>query len=175
MNRDTVVGIVGSAILVAAMVGVFWYERSVAPVGDAAPTDAGGDPATPPSPVAGTVALGETATTLVNVSSANATVRNVTFQLTWSATNGRDTLKLTVAPPPGSGILEGAISEPTDSGDVSVTVQVPEGATAVGVWEVKVEFVRADPDPLPGGVPPPTPPPNSTDESVAYSVATTLG
>lgn len=174
MNRDTVVGIVGSAILVAAMVGVFWYERSVAQVGEA-PDDAGGNPVAPPSPVTGTVELGETATSLVNVPAANASVRNVTFRLSWTAENGRDTLKLTVAPPPGSGIPEGGMSEPADTGDVSVTVRVPEGATAVGVWEVKVEFVRADPDPLPGGLPPPTPPPNSTDGSVDYSVATTLG
>lgn len=172
MNRDTVVGIVGAVILVTAMVGVFYYERSVA----ATPNGEGdGGPATNSTSgpiVSGTVAVGATDSKLANVTATSA--RNVTFTLTWTATNGADTLQVTVAPPTGSGIMEGAVSEPSDSGEIVVTVEVPEGATPTGEWKIDVTFTQATPDPLPGGIPPPTPPPNSTDASVDYSVAVTL-
>lgn len=166
MNRDTVVGIVGAVILVTAMVGVFYYERNVA----ATPTTGDDGPATNTTgPTAtGTVAVGATESKLLNVTSA--TARNITFTLTWTATNGADTLQLTVAPPTGSGILEGAISDPSDTGTITVTVAVPEGANPVGEWKADVTFEQANPDPLPIG-PPPVTPPNSTDASVDFEIA----
>lgn len=168
MNRDTLVGIVGCVVLVGAMVGVFWYERSTAEAA-AAPgtvTEIAGPT------LDGTVGVGETATELAEFTATSA--RNVTFTLTWSATNGRDTLKLTVAPPTGSGITEGGMSQEEDDGHITLAVEVPEGASPQGPWEIKVQFVSAEPDPLPGGVPPPSPVPAQTDASVDFTVETSL-
>lgn len=171
MNKDTWIGILGSLVLISAMVGVFVYERASAQ----AASDAPGDETT--AGIAGptltdTVAIGETETSLANVTATSA--RNVTFTLAWTATSGRDTLKLTVAPPTGSGIPEGGASDGEDDGEIVVPVLVPEGASPQGQWEVKVEFVRAEPDLLPGGVPPPSPVPSETDSSVKYTIQTTL-
>lgn len=173
MNKDTVVGIVGAAILVTAMVGIFYYERGVAADGGIGGPGGPGTNANTTGPtVTGTVALGSTDSKLANITAASA--GNVTFRLTWTATNGADTLQITVAPPTGSGIMEGSVSEPSDSGEITVTVAVPAGATPTGEWKVDVSFTQATPDPLPGGVPPPTNPPGSTDTSVDYRVAVTL-
>ena len=172
MNRDTLTGLVGVLVLAGAMVGVFFYERGTAQAaGIGAPDDA--DAATIPTELSlkGTATLGEVDTQIVTLTQATAT--SVTFRLSWTATNGKDTLKLTVAPPTGSGITEGGASEPTDTGEITLSVVVPAGASPAGGWEVKVEFVSAQPDPLPGGIPPPTPPPGSTDASVSYTVDVT--
>lgn len=169
MNKDTWIGIVGCFILVAAMVGVFTYERANA---QAAGTGPGTVTELAGPTISDTVALGDTKTSLAEFNATSA--RNVTFTLMWSATNGRDTLKLSVAPPTGSGIMEGGVSPEEDDGEITLTVQIPEDASPQGAWEVKVEFVRAQPDPLPGGVPPPSPVPAQTDASVAFTVETTL-
>lgn len=170
MNRDTTIGIVGCAILVAAMIGVFTYERATAQA-------SGAGIATRSVPIVGptvdgSVQLGKSDTKIANITATSAT--NVTFHLTWQATNGKDSLKITVAPPTGSGITEGAVSGAQDSGDISVTVRVPAGASPAGGWQVKVEFTNAAPAAMPGGIQPPTPPPNSTDASVTYHVATSI-
>lgn len=169
MNRDTLIGIVGCAVLVGAMVGVFWSERTTALAAGAGPGDGRVTGIAGPA-LEGAVAIGETKTELAQIDAA--TARNLTFTLTWSATNGRDTLKLTIAPPTGSGIPEGGMSEEEDDGEITVTVRVPEGASAAGQWEVKVQFVSAEPDALPGGIPPPDPLPAETDASVDYTVET---
>lgn len=174
MNRDTVIGIVGAAILVTAMVGVFYYERNAAPVGPGAATGTAGN-MTGPS-VTSSVAVGQTDTKIVNLT--QTTAANVTFHLTWTATNGRDTLKLTIAPPTGSGITQGAVSEPSDTGDITVTVPVPAGANPSGGWEVKVEFTSASPGnvgPATPPVQPPSPVPvGQSDANVDYQVAVSL-
>lgn len=169
MHRDAVVGVVGAVVLVVAMVGVFSYERARAPGLDGE-GESLGDEAGPT--LEGSVQVGKSDVKVANVTATSAS--NVTFHLTWKATNGKDTLKLTVAPPTGSGIEEGAVSEAVDSGEVTVTVRVPPGASPEGGWQVTVEFVKATPAALPGGVPPPTPPPGSTDASVAYKVTSRL-
>jgi hypothetical protein len=169
MNRDTLTGLVGALVLIAAMLGVFFYERGVAEdAGIGAPGDADATPGFSAITLRGTATLGEVDTQIANVTATTPT--SVTFHLAWTATNGADTLQLTVAPPTGSGITEGGASEPSDTGEISLTVEVPEGASPAGGWEVKVEFVSARPDPLPGGIPPPTPPPGSTDATVAYTI-----
>lgn len=136
MKRDPWIGIVGCIVHVAAMVGVFTYERA-------------------------------------NAAAADTSASNVTFRVTWTATNGRDALS-TIAPPTGGGITEGA-EDTQESGEITLTVPVPPGATPAGGWEVKVEFVTATPAPLPGGIPLPTPPPGSTDSSVAFDIAMSVG
>lgn len=168
MNKDTLVGIVGSVILVAAMVIVFAYERSNAvATDDGAPDDMAATFNN--HTVAGSVGVGASDTKMDNFTVDGPT--NVTFLLTWSATNGRDTLRLTVMPPPGSEMVEGATSEASDEGTISLRVAVPAGGWASGEWTVKVDFTEANPDSLPGGIDPPVPPPMSTDSSVSYSVA----
>lgn len=173
MNKDTIVGIIGAAVLIAAMIGVFAYERSMAAAtaADGSEADDGMGAVLEGPTLTGTVAVGQDDTQTANLDAGD--VGNVTFRLTWEATNGRDTLKFSVVPPAGSG-LDGATSEPTDSGDATLTIRVPEGADASGTWQVTVEFTEATPDPLPGGVPPPVPPPGSTDASVSYTVTTSL-
>lgn len=171
MNRDTVIGIVGATILVLAMVGVFYYERGVAQeAGIGAGDDgAGGTTNTTLPSITGSVALGQTDSQLVNVTSSTAT--NVTFTLTWSGSTAQrqNTLKLTVAPPTGSGITEGAVSDPSSSGEITVTVAVPAGADPMGEWKADVEFVSSGSG-LPGGVSPP----GTTDSSVSYTLDVTL-
>lgn len=94
---------------------------------------------------------------------------------TWiGTTNGKDTLRVTVAPPEASTIPEGG-KDTKDTGEVTITVNVPDGTSSAGAWSVKVEFTAATPDPLPGGIPPPTPPPGSTDTSVSFDIAARTG
>lgn len=168
VNRDVVIGIAGAAILVVAMVGVFVFEHDNAQ----ANTTGGASPAATAGPtVTGSVAVGKNDVKIANVTATNAT--NVTFHLTWKATQGKDTLKLTVAPPTGSNITAGAVSEAKDTGDITVSVAVPTGANPAGGWKVQVDFVKADATPVGGVITPPTPA-GGTDASVSYTVAITL-
>jgi hypothetical protein len=162
VNKDTVIGIVGSALLVAAMVVVFAYERANAQVA----TGEDLEPAIAQSSLSGSVAVGSSDTKTANITAVGPA--NVTFHLSWSANNGRDTLRLTVTPPPGSG-MQASTSTPSDSGDITVTIPVPAGTENAGNWTVKVDFTAAAPDPLPGGIPPPAG--GMTDASVSYEVA----
>ena len=168
MNRDLVTGIVGGLILVTALVGVFLYERN-----------AGNGPASgvspPPSigytltPATGTVAVGSSAEQLMRVNASG--IHHANFTLTWTATQGRDTLKLTVSPPAGSGITTGGVSQPSSSGSIRVPVDIPDGASPIGDWKVKVEFVSADPG---APIPAPTALPVGMDSSVSWSVGGSL-
>lgn len=163
MNKDTVIGIVGSVILVTAMVVVFVYERNN--------VQATPDVATPPTThvavasLSGSVAVSKSDSKMDNITAVGST--DIKFHLTWTATNGKDTLKLTVAPPKGN--LTAASSTPTDSGDVTVTVHVPAGTVVRGDWTVQVDFTTATPAPLPGGIQPPAG--GMTDSTVSYTVA----
>lgn len=172
MQRDTVIGIVGVVILVAAMVGVFTYERGQA----SSLTGAGGvtQNLTGP-PASGTVALGETDDKTIVINQTGLT--NITFTLTWTPGQGTDTLKLVAAPGNDTGFTSGFESQAEDDG--SITLVVPIGNTAqsgvigVGSWQISVEFVSAAPGGI-GPVPPVVTPPGSTDTSVAYAVDTSL-
>ena len=162
MNKDTVIGIVGSALLVAAMVVVFVYERANAEVGD----EEGLTASIEQPSLSGTANVGQSDTKQANITAVGPS--NVTFTLTWTAEQGSDTLKLSITPPSGSEIAaKGSSNE--DDGSITVTVPVPADYMGQGLWSVKVDFVSARPAPLPGGVSPPAG--GMTDSSVSYSVA----
>lgn len=120
MKKDLVVGIVGTIILVAAMVGVFKYEA-----------DRGGGQswavtwteATAAGPTLdGTTQAGATTAEELNVTASNLT--RVTFTLRWTdaENQGRgapDTFNLTVAGPDGATNASGEAS----NGEIVVTVE----------------------------------------------------
>lgn len=173
MNRDTITGIIGAVILVTAMVGVFQYERGRA----SDVVGAGGSfvNATLAGPtLSDATPLGEATEANVTITQLNLT--RVAFALSWTASNGRDTLVLHVTPPEGSG-LDPVQSDPSDSGTIEVAVDVPNaspaagGASAVGTgdWQVVVEYVSGS-----GLSPVPGVPPVQPDETVSWSLATTL-
>lgn len=157
------VGVVGSSLLVAAMVVVFVYERANAEVLDEEDELTA---AIAQASLSGTVGVGLSDTKTDNITAVGPS--NVTFTLTWSAEQGTDTLKLTVTPPSGSGMgMVASVAE--DDGSITVRVTVPDGYAAQGNWTVKVDFLSAEPDTLPGGVSPPAG--GMTDDSVGYKVA----
>ncbi|HET6405579.1 MAG TPA: hypothetical protein VFH78_13120 [Candidatus Thermoplasmatota archaeon] len=171
MHRDTVIGIVGVVILVAAMVGVFTYERSQA---GALPGGAGGEVGNfTLEAVTGTAAVGETEQQIVTFNQTGLT--NVTFTLTWTpgAQTSMNTLELVVTMPDGTP-FEAA---PENDGEITLTVPVNNtssaGTAGVGDWQVSVRFVSAEVT-TPVGQPPAQPPvvpPNTTDQSVDFRVA----
>lgn len=165
VNRDTVVGIVGSSLLVAAMVVVFVYERANA---EALDDEGEGDltAAIAQSKLSGTVNVGSSDTKTDNITAVGPS--NVTFTLTWTASQGSDTLRFTVTPPSGSDLAPMTSSAEND-GSISLRVTVPANHESQGLWSVKVDFTAATADPLPGGIPPPAG--GMTDSSVSYSVA----
>lgn len=128
MDRDVVVGIVGAVVLVAAMVGIFFYERSVAPVADA---DGGGAATNATSASAsGTTAVGESTTETVFLSGGNAT-----FTLTWTpGQQSTDTLGITVTAP------DGTQSAPVEGSTSPLEVAL---AGPAGNWTIEVAFVSA--------------------------------
>lgn len=171
MHRDTVIGIVGVVILVSAMVGVFTYERGQA-AGISDGTGVGTMTLAGPS-LDGTLAVGASADETITLNQTGMT--NITFTLTWTATNGVDTMRLSVAPSAETLMTTGASSDAETDGEITLTIPVPNtlanGATGVGAWQVSVEFVSAS-----TGLPaePPVPPPGSTDAEVAWSLATSI-
>lgn len=168
MHRDTVIGIVGVVILVAAMVGVFTYERGQA---SDLLTGPGGETMNFTAPaVTGNVAVGSTSENLVTLNQTGIT--NVTFTLTWTpGANSVDTLVLVVAPPNGTG--DPVESSPESDGEITLTIPVANtgagGTLGVGDWQVVVEFVSAE---LSTPVQPPIQPPvgPSPDTEVDFSV-----
>lgn len=174
MHRDTVTGLVAAGVLVAAMVGVFFYERGVA-IREGIGQDAAGDA---PSSLAGPSVIGTTAagastakTIVVNQTG----LTNLTFTLRWTATAGVDTMRLAVAPSQATGVTTGKESEAESDGEIVLTLPIgnaaADGALGVGPWEVTVDFVSAR-----TGLPaePPVPPPGTTDTNVDWSVETTM-
>lgn len=176
MHRDTVIGIVGVVILVAAMVGVFTYERGQAAnlIDDAVLTLAN---STLPA-LEGNVALGATADETVTLNQTGIT--NVTFTLRWTPGAGVDTLRLNVAPSNATGLATGASSEAENDGEITLTVPVNntarDGVLGVGAWQISVEFVSAEVT-TPIVAPPtqpPVAPPGTTDSEVDYTVGTNV-
>ena len=96
MNRDLIVGVVGAAILVAAMAGVFYYEKNnvAAPPVLTSTTNSTGPQA------GGQTAAGASTDQVVAINASN--LVNVTFTLKWTAAQGKDTMKLAVAPSNGT-------------------------------------------------------------------------
>lgn len=103
MDKDTVVGIVGAVILIAAMVGVFYYEGTSADI-----TGAGGSgwavtwtTGTMGGPTAdGDTQEGQTSSETLTISAANLT--KIEFTLSWTDNVGSaDEFRLVVHPPGG--------------------------------------------------------------------------
>lgn len=160
MKKDVVVGIVGTVILVAAMVGVFKYEASRG--GGQSWRVTWADAEVPGPDAQGTTQVGGTTVAELNVSTANVT--RITFTLKWTDDVGApDAFNLTIAGPDGT-----MWSNEGDTGEVSVTVEglapspaeirllaasqqeaearVARDATthaADGVWGATVKLVRA--------------------------------
>lgn len=182
MNKDTVVGILGAVILVAAMVGIFYYEGTQAPTGVA---NGPGGPATNPSVRAnlttvdgpklssdGSQPAGPGVTKNVTINQSG--VRKVEFTLTWTDDNsaapgGPDTLKLTVTPPSGAGAT--AKSDSKDTGTITLSFENLTAA-ASGQWAVTVEVTSTGDQAPP--VPSPIPLPIS-DTGNSWSLATKVG
>jgi hypothetical protein len=152
LNRDTVIGIVGAVILVAAMVGVFQYERTLAP------GSLGGDLVLGTVTVAnatGTTVITQTSEETLNVTQANMT--NVTFTLKWTvdpvaqgAPASTATVSLEIVPPPGSN-LTGNLTAQGTSGTIEVKTAIPNAkptsgpiTMGAGEWTAKVKFVSSD-------------------------------
>lgn len=175
MHRDTVIGIVGVLILVAAMVGVFTYERGQAAnlLGDGTLALAN---LTGPS-LEGTANVGAEATDTLTIAQTNLT--KITFTLTWSAgQTSENTVELMIAPANGTGLTEGVTGGPESDGEITVELLVPNAeptagplATGVGDYEVTVRFVGASVAGAPGQVPGGTP---LTDGSLTWNLETTL-
>lgn len=173
MHRDTVIGIVGVVILVAAMVGVFTYERGVAanllPAGGFTAADLAGPG------LDGTTPVGSETTEILSIAQTNMT--KIAFTLTWAnSQTSVNTLQLVVAPANGTGLAEGVESEPESDGEITVELLVPNeepttGPLAVGVgdYEITVRFVGAAPPGPLGPAPLPV-----TDTEVAWALATAL-
>lgn len=133
MNKDTVVGILGAVILVAAMVGIFYYEGTQAPGGSAAAGGSGPFAVTWKSDmtslaaVSGQSQLGQSASQTVNVTAANVT--KAEFALTWTndqAPIGPEKLTLTVKAPDGK-----TYTASGDTGTVTVLVSPVNAEPAV--------------------------------------------
>lgn len=165
MNKDTLIGIVGSVLLVAAMVIVFAYERANAEVASDGDDDLVASIAQ--ASLGGSVAVGASDTKTNNITAVGPS--NLTFTLTWTASQGSDTLRLTVTAPSGSTGISAMTSPAEDDGSITVKVPIPADYAGQGLWSVKVDFTQATPDSLPGGVSPPVG--GMTDSSVSYTVA----
>ena len=172
MNRDIVVGIVGTAVLVAAMVGVFTYERNSAGPAAPGPGDGGAAGNVTVPDATGTTGVGRTTEQKVVVNATSAA--SVTFTLTWKASQGKDTLQLAVKPPAGSAIVVNATPR-SDSGRIELVVGVPAGVSPKGEWTASVTVASAAPGlPLTPPVSPPVTPPAGTDAAVSWTLATKL-
>lgn len=171
MNKDTVIGIVGAAVLVAAMFGVFQYEKALAASG---PGPADWAPATLAGPgLTGTTDLGAVSEETLNLTQLNLT--DVTFTLAWAAQSGSDTLTLTVVPP--EGVAGEALTVSGDTGTLTLSVPVANakptagapGTLGVGDWQVSIQFTSAS-----GAAPSQVPVPVNPDGSVSWTLATSL-
>lgn len=169
MHRDTVIGIVGVVILVAAMVGVFTYERTQASdLGNGDGAGAGNFTAS----LSGTSDLGEDQAVPQNLTVNVTGLTNITFTLTWSPgqQTSVDTMKLVVVMPNNMSHE----SDPENDGEITLSVPVPEGVDSAGEWQVVAAFTQATVAAPVVGQPPVDPGiPNTTDTSVSWNVDVT--
>lgn len=134
MDRDVTVGIVGAVVLVAAMVGIFFYERSVAPLPGEADGDAPAANLTTAS-ASGSTGVGDSTVETLQLAGGNAT-----FTLTWTpGDQSTDTMGLTVTPPGGTPVTLESSTSPLEVA----------AAGPAGNWTVEVVFVSAA-GPAPG-------------------------
>lgn len=182
MNKDTVVGILGAVILVAAMVAIFYYEGTQVPggAGGAGGTGggAGGNALYRTSTVGGPTASGQnTEEVTVDITQANVTAINFTLTWTDDANTDPDTFRVTVTGPTGTtyeGTAEGSDGAEGVVVRISPINSVPAAANAApdtlgqGTWTVSVELVSVGQVgglPLPGQIP-------VTDQGNAWDLAT---
>lgn len=164
MHRDTVIGIVGVVILVAAMVGVFTYERSQAGDLDGG---IGAGAANFTASLSGNAGIGEDNAyqEILNVNQSGLT--NMTFTLTWTpGDTSVDTLRLIVAMP-NNMTHE---SEEENDGQITLPIEIPAGTDSAGDWQVTVVFVDAQVDSPAGPLDPPVDPAGAADTSVDVTV-----
>lgn len=175
VSKDTLIGIVGAVILVAAMAGVFWYEGANAGGAGSQRFDVQWSTATMDGPtVEGETQEGESTDETVELTTANIT--EVSFTLSWSDDVGDpDTFRITVTSPDGS-LMN---STEGDSGEIRVAFpgvnDLPPEKTVLadseedaraqladqhtktlgqGEWQVTIELVEAgDFDPTGQGPP----------------------
>lgn len=127
MHKDTIVGIAGAAILIAAMAGVFWYEgtRGAESAGarEFAVVFAAADGNGPSK--AGTATVGTPVADKLTLVSGNFT--KITFTLLWTDDAGApDSFKIRIEPPNATGLA----AQETEA----------EPNEANGKGEIKVEF-----------------------------------
>jgi hypothetical protein len=184
MNKDTVVGILGAVILVAAMVGIFYYEGTQAPGGGTTPGGPGpGGPGglnvtTVDGPTA-QGAAGETpAPKTLNITQVNLT--QVELIVTWTnPQTGNQAFTVAATSPSGT-----ALSDTSNTGMASVVfspLSQPSAQTSLngtGTWTVEVTpgasanpaCAGVGPLPLPGN--PCAPPAWSLTTRLSYYRAT---
>lgn len=176
MHRDTVIGIVGVVILVAAMVGVFTYERGQATVTDGTPGGALANFTGPTSE--GNVAIGATADNDVVINQTGLT--NITFTVTWSpGANAVDTVRVIAQPANDTGLSTAYESEAENDGEIVITIGPlnntgPDGRLGTGNWRISVEFVSSEFD---AGAGPPLDPPDPVpagDDAIDFAIETQL-
>ena len=168
VKKDMVVGIVGTVILVAAMVGVFNYEAGR---GGGQSWRVSWSEAEEAGPQAeGTAQAGGTAIEDLNVTAANVT--RATFTLTWTDDVGApDTFNLTISAPDGTMrwaegsngevevVFEGLAPMPGEMTFLAATQEEAEARAArdattfnaVGVWGASVLLASAPGTVSPGG------------------------
>lgn len=176
MHRDTVIGIVGVVILVAAMIGVFTYERGQAANLPGTGGGAGNATFSATAPAISAVAVGGSG--VANVTLNQTGMTNVTFTITWTpGQNSIDTVSVSIAPGATTQMTTGASSDPENDGSIEVTVPIPntasDGTIGVGPWEITVTFESAALN-TPAGQPPVQPPPPvpvQPDSTLDFTVA----
>ncbi|MHB8586007.1 MAG: hypothetical protein ACYDDF_09290 [Thermoplasmatota archaeon] len=183
MHKDTIVGIVGAVILVAAMVGVFLYERN-SPAAEANGTSGSTSGALvlanlSGAGASGTVAVQKTTTQMVNLGFKNMT--KATFTVKWTpGSTSSDTVQVTVTPPVGGGNSTGVTST---NGSATITINVPNPkpsgaaeAAGIGNWTVAVNFMSAQATTQAGSVPPIPGAPGTplTDSSLSFQVTSSV-
>lgn len=185
MNKDTVVGILGAVILVAAIIGIITYESSLPAASGTGPTPGGGggmqfnvsaaDGPTLASQGAQAEGTTQNGTVLLNQTN----ITKVEFTLTWTddtANSAPDTFDLIITSPEGK-----TFHDQQSGGSAKVVFSplnpVPNGTAmtgrvGTGTWRIQVHMVDAgDVGPTPP-VPPPAPVPNVTDTGNAWSLTT---
>lgn len=181
MNKDTVVGILGAVILVAAMVAIFYYEGTQVPggTGGAGGTGGtGGNALYRTANATGPTASGQN-TEEVTVDIAQQNLTAVEFLVTWQddANTDPDTFRVTVTGPDGQNATgegsDGAAGIPVR---VSPIATIPNAANAPattagsGTWTISVELVNVGQVgglPLPGQIP-------VSDQGNAWDLSTAL-
>jgi hypothetical protein len=192
MNKDTVVGILGAVILVAAMVAIFYYEGTQAPAGTA--TGGGGNlppgttfretsaagPSASGNAQGGTPAEGDIMVNATNVTA-------IEFTLTWiddvpdpTTASGNDEFSVTITTPDNRSLPAVTSNNGTATVLVRPLCGVPNGTipagpcmTGTGRYHYSVEVTpQGAAAPVPAPVPLPGVADGGNDFSIASRVST---